>query len=134
MRSRRLAALVAPAALAVALLSSCGSDEETATPEPAAEETGGESMGGESSTPEGADAVAIKGFKFTPAELTVEAGTELTVTNEDDAAHTLTAKDGSFDTGNLDGGDSGSITVDEPGEHEFFCEIHQYMRGSITVE
>lgn len=79
------------------------------------------------------EAVAIEGFAFDPADLTVDAGTELQVVNRDSAAHTLTAKDGSFDTGKLGADETGKVVLEKAGEYEFFCEIHQYMRGTITV-
>ena len=61
------------------------------------------------------DEIEIADFKFDPETVTVEAGTEVTWTNSDDAPHTATADDGSFDTGDLDKGDSASVTLDEPG-------------------
>ena len=51
------------------------------------------------------DAIEIADFKFDPETMTVEAGTEVTWTNSDDAPHTATADDSSFDTGDLDKGD-----------------------------
>ena len=53
--------------------------------------------------------------------------------NADGAAHTLTADDGSFDTGNLDGGASATITIDAPGRYAYFCDIHNYMTGVIEA-
>ena len=49
------------------------------------------------------------------------------------AAHTLTADDGSFDTGTLDGGRSARISVDAPGRYRYFCDIHNYMTGVIVA-
>lgn len=80
------------------------------------------------------DAVQILDFQFDPAELTVQAGAIVTFTNDDDFAHTAEADDSSFDTGNLDGGASGEVTLAEPGEYPYFCAIHNYMKGTITVE
>ena len=40
-------------------------------------------------------------FAYAPEDLTVPAGTEVTFTNSDDAPHTATADDGSFDTDTL---------------------------------
>lgn len=127
MISRRpLAALT----LGVGLLftAACGGEdaEEATAPATTPGEGGSESAGG-------ASTVAIKGFKFAPADLTVEAGQPLQVVNEDDVPHTLTAADDSFDTGELSGGEEAELTIEEPGEHPYICEIHQYMRGTVTV-
>ena len=77
----------------------------------------------------------IVDFEFTPPEITVAAGTEVTFTNDDTSPHTATADDDSFDTGKLDdGGDSGSVKLDEPGSYSYFCEFHPTMKGTIEVE
>ena len=52
----------------------------------------------------GADAVSISNFAFDPADLSVTAGTEVTWTNDDPTPHTVTAEDGSFDSGTLEPG------------------------------
>ena len=62
-------------------------------------------------------------------------GTEITVTNRDGAQHTLTADDGSFNTGGLNGGSTITITApDVPGTYTFVCNIHPSMTSSLTVE
>ena len=77
----------------------------------------------------------IVDFEFTPPDITVAAGTEVTFTNDDTSPHTATADDDSFDTGKLDdGGDSGSVKLDEPGTYSYFCEFHPTMKGTIEVE
>ncbi|OWY61624.1 hypothetical protein B7486_62795, partial [cyanobacterium TDX16] len=91
---------------------------------------GGESADSGSST---GDAVAIVDFTFDPGDLTVPAGTTVTFTNEDGADHTATGEDGSFDTDVLEEGDAAEVTFDEPGEISYFCDIHNYMTGTITV-
>jgi plastocyanin len=78
-------------------------------------------------------AVEIENFKFSPDNLEVAGGTTVQVTNADDVPHTLTADDGSFDTGNLAGGDSGSITVKGSGTVGYHCEIHDYMKATIEI-
>ena len=80
-----------------------------------------------------AAAITIQNFAFAPVELTVPAGTTLTVTNADSDAHTLTADDGSFDTGRIDPGASVTITLDQPGTYTYHCNFHQSMTGTITV-
>jgi plastocyanin len=82
---------------------------------------------------QGTEAVTIAGFAFSPAALTIEAGTTVTWTNQDSATHTATADDGSFDTGNIAQGQSVSITFDTPGTFTYHCSIHPNMVASITV-
>ncbi|MEE1805921.1 cupredoxin domain-containing protein [Streptomyces sp. BE133] len=50
---------------------------------------------GQSSAPAAANAVTIKNFAFSPAKLTVKAGTKVTWTNTDPDTHTVTSKQGS---------------------------------------
>ena len=78
--------------------------------------------------------ITIKNFAFAPQPLTVKAGTTITVTNGDDTTHTVTAAKGEFDTGEVDGGTTAQITVDRPGTYAYFCDIHQYMKGTIHVD
>ncbi|MGH8912325.1 MAG: plastocyanin/azurin family copper-binding protein [Acidimicrobiia bacterium] len=66
--------------------------------------------------------------------LTVKAGTTVTWTNQDGMMHTVTAAEGSFDSGFLDQGDTWSYTFDTPGEFEYFCSPHPWMRAKIIVE
>ena len=81
------------------------------------------------------DTVTIDDFEFIPTEAAVQAGTEVAVDNVDDVGHTLSSEDGGlFDTGGIDAGDSGTFTVDEPGEHPYICEFHPTMHGTLTVE
>ena len=78
-------------------------------------------------------AVAIKGMKFEPADLTVAVGDTVTFTNMDGAPHTGSAKDGSFDTGRLPKGQSGTVTIGAAGEHAYFCKVHPGMKGVIRA-
>jgi plastocyanin len=102
----------------------CGSDsdsEDTASAGDGAAATGG------------AKVLSIKDFTFKPEPLVVPKGTVIKVVNEDDAAHTATADDKSFDTGTLDKGASKEITLAEAGEIAYHCTIHDYMQGVIRV-
>ena len=76
-------------------------------------------------------AIAIKGMKFAPAELSVSVGDTVTFTNMDSAPHTGTAKDGSFETGKLSKGQSATVTIEAAGDIDFFCKIHRGMKGVI---
>jgi plastocyanin len=80
------------------------------------------------------NAVAIQGFVFDPPTAAVAAGSEVSWTNADPAAHTVTADDGSFDSGPMDPGRTFSATFDQPGSFAYHCEIHPTMKGTVTVE
>ncbi len=75
----------------------------------------------------------ISDFTFAPRVLEVRAGEPVTVNNRDGAAHTVTARDGAFDSGDLAGGASTTLRVDRAGRYRYFCEIHDYMQGVLDV-
>jgi plastocyanin len=77
--------------------------------------------------------VTIKDFKFGPASSSVHVGDTITWTNQDVAAHTATASDGSFNTGSLSQGKSGSHTFTKAGTFPYICSIHPSMKGTVTV-
>ena len=76
----------------------------------------------------------IVDFEYAPETLTVPAGTKVTWTNSDDAAHTATADDGSFDTDTLHQGDSAGVVLDEPGTYTYYCRFHAFMKATIEAE
>jgi plastocyanin len=79
-------------------------------------------------------AIDIDNFAFTPATLTVSAGTTVTWKNEDDSPHRIGDKDGTFKSAALDTDDSFSHTFAAPGEYPYICTIHPYMVGKIIVK
>lgn len=79
-------------------------------------------------------AVSIKGMRFDPPVLTVAVGDTITFTNEDGAPHTATAGNGAFDTGRLNRGESATVTVATAGAHDYICEIHPMMKGTVTAQ
>jgi plastocyanin len=101
----------------------------------AAEETTTTAAGGGGGAEAGAGTVEIVDFRFQPSPLEVDAGTTVTFTNGDETTHTATSTDGpaSFDTGEIGGGASGEVTVDEPGTYQYQCGIHPDMLGTIEV-
>jgi len=78
-------------------------------------------------------AVPIKGFAFNPADLTVKKGTKITWTNEDSAAHNVTAGDDTFKSKTLNQGDTFTWTADKAGQWDYVCTFHSNMKGHITV-
>ena len=77
--------------------------------------------------------VSIQDFFFSPAQITVQPGTTVTWMNNGQAPHTVTADDGSFDSETLQPGQSFSFTFANAGTFSYFCEIHPFMTGSVTV-
>ena len=111
-----------PFLAAAVLLGGCGSSDDRK--ETTAPKTGGG----------GATTVSMKNIKFTPHDLTVKSGQKITWTNDDAAAHTVTAKSGGeLDSGNLAQGASFSFTPERAGTIEYFCAIHPTMLGTIEV-
>lgn len=81
-------------------------------------------------------------LRFDPPQLEVKAGSTLVFANVGGKPHSLTAFDGTFNSGILQPGPEGgrfagsntTIRLDKPGTYEFFCEIHpQVMKGTLTV-
>ena len=77
--------------------------------------------------------VTIRDFAFSPKSVTIDVGDTVTWTNKDTVKHSATAEDGSFDTGLLGKGRSGSNTFDEAGTFQYICKPHPFMKGTITV-
>jgi len=81
---------------------------------------------------------------YEPTPLTVKVGDTIAVENKDISPHTVTnGKDATdptmgklFDTSIINAGDSGEIvTTDlQPGEYPYFCSVHPYMTGTLTVQ
>ena len=81
---------------------------------------------------------------YDPDELTVKKGDTITVDNVDTMPHTVTnGESGSdpnsgklFDTSIINGGDSAEIDTSavDAGAHPYYCMVHPYMTGSLTIE
>jgi plastocyanin len=72
-------------------------------------------------------------YKFSPAKVTVQAGSKVVWTNNSDAPHTVTADDSSFDSGSFSENGSFEQTFSTPGEFGYHCTIHDYMHAKVTV-
>jgi len=142
---KHVTALLTIAAIAL-LAVGCSGDDESATTsdaEPAAEAAEANAApeteaSADEAPAAGASAtsavIEIEGFAFSSLG-PVAPGTDITVSNLDGAQHTLTADDGSFNTGGLEGNATTTITApDAPGTYSFICNIHPQMTGSLTVE
>ena len=77
--------------------------------------------------------VSIIDMVYAPATVEVSAGTTVHWTNDDSVIHTVTARDGSFNSGVMQTGDMFSQTFDEPGTYDYFCAIHPLQGGTVVV-
>jgi len=78
--------------------------------------------------------IDIRSFQYEPDPLVVSSGERVVVVNSDDTVHTVTSDErGVFDTGDLSGDQRATLSPLEPGTYDYFCAIHNYMRGSIRV-
>jgi plastocyanin len=72
---------------------------------------------------------------YSPMDLTVVIGVNNTVkwSNNDLMAHTVTAEDGSFDSGNMNPGATYTFTFAKPGAYHYVCTYHHWMHGTVNV-
>ena len=77
---------------------------------------------------------------FIPYEVTVDVGGVVTWSNDDSAAHTVTAgtifdgPSGAFDSGLFLAGTTFSHKFEQVGEFPYFCIVHPWMDGIVTVQ
>ena len=83
--------------------------------------------------PQGASTQQVKQY-YLPVNASVPKDATITWTNKDIAPHTATAGDGSFDTGIISVGSTGSASVRGQGDIQYQCTIHPWMHGSLQVE
>jgi plastocyanin len=159
MRSEGITGKTLPLLLSLALAAllvmsfACGDDDD----DDGGDDNGGDETSAASAT-DGGDGggdggefeVIATDFAFDPSELSVAAGSDvsITMTNEGAAPHNLrvAGEDGEYDTDddavtdpdNIGGGESGTLEWTAPeaaGDFEFRCDFHPaQMTGTITVE
>src|ERR687896_623060 len=81
---------------------------------------------------------------YDPDDLTVAAGSEVTVTNDDTLPHTVTSGTSptdpnsaqSFDTSLINGGESATLSLAQvaAGQYDYYCMVHPYMTGKLVVQ
>jgi len=82
--------------------------------------------------------VEIVDSSFSSAELTVPVGSTVVWTHNGSLPHTVTADDGSFDSGTLQNGEAFEFTFTQAGTFLYHCEFHggsggQGMAAAVTV-
>jgi plastocyanin/uncharacterized membrane protein len=77
--------------------------------------------------------VIIKNFRFQPAQLSVRPGESIEFKNEDIYAHTVTADDGSFDSGLIQPGSTWTLTLAKAGTVAYHCAPHPNMKATLVA-
>jgi len=76
---------------------------------------------------------------YVPYDVTVDVGEQVTWSNDDTAAHTVTSgsaadgPDGIFDSSLFMAGTTFSHTFENEGTFNYFCMVHPWMQGIVTV-
>lgn len=76
---------------------------------------------------------AVQDFLFGPGRIEIAVGTTIVWTNDGQVVHTVSAEDGSFDTGSIEPGERRGLTFPRIGTFPFHCTPHPFMRGVIVV-
>lgn len=88
--------------------------------------------------PNGNSAIANTGF-YVPLNLEAMRGTTVTWQNEDNIGHVIQSQDGHgniipmFGSSVLNTGDTFSYKFDKPGVYYYFCTIHPWRTGVVTI-
>jgi cytochrome c oxidase subunit 2 len=112
--------------------------------------TGGNATSGGAAASAGVTLTILEGSSlqgnpdYDPDELTVKKGDKINVHNADTMPHTVTNGESGtdpnsgklFDTSIINGGDSAEIDTAavDAGAHPYYCMVHPYMTGTLTVE
>jgi len=75
--------------------------------------------------------VTMSNSTFTPASVTVMQTGSILWVNNDQQVHTVTADNGSFDSGDIQPGGSFGLAFTVIGPHPYHCKYHSEMRGLV---
>lgn len=75
--------------------------------------------------------VTMSNSTFTPASVTVMQTGSILWVNNDQQVHTVTANDGSFDSGDIQPGGSFGLAFNVVGPHPYRCKYHPEMTGLV---
>ena len=82
--------------------------------------------------------VDISNFAFVQDEIEISVGDTVEWVNGDATRHTITSgaddtADGTFDSGDVEAGETFRFTFTAAGEFAYFCDIHPTMTGTVLV-
>jgi plastocyanin len=79
-----------------------------------------------------ANTITIQNFTFNPGTLTVSQGAKVTWINQDPTTHKI--KSDTFNSSDLNQGNTFDFTFTTKGTFDYSCAIHPSMTGKIVVE
>jgi len=128
--------------LGAVALTGCGSSKKSNNNSAApatAPQGAGKSSSSSSTSASSSGKASIGDNFFQPKQIKVKAGTKVTWTNDGQVQHTVTADDGSFDSGSVDPDSTFSTTFDAPGTYQYYCAPHgsaglHGMAATIVVD
>jgi len=138
MKRKYLAIPIAILIAGLVVLGGCSSSTPTTTPtttpKTTPKTTPGTTPSTSSTTTSGAS-VKIIDFAFQPSTLTVSVGQEITWTNDGAVPHTVTADNGSFDSGQLQPGAQYKHSFSAAGTYAYHCSVHPtQMTATVIVQ
>jgi plastocyanin len=77
--------------------------------------------------------ITIHSFAFTPQTLTVDMGTTVTWTNQDETIHSIVCPELKLRSNPLDTNDSFNYVFRKAGTYDYICGVHPYMKGQVVV-
>jgi plastocyanin len=77
--------------------------------------------------------VTIEGTRFQPDDLVIRPGESVVWTNRDPFPHTVTATAGTFDSKEIQPGESWTYKAPKKGELTYVCTLHLTMKGTLRV-
>ena len=77
--------------------------------------------------------VEMREMAFGPGRLEAAVGSAVEWTNRDQVVHTVTADDGSWESGPIEPGATWRHTFDRAGDYPFHCTPHPFMKGMVVV-
>ena len=78
--------------------------------------------------------VTIDATNYAPKFVTVHLGDTVEWVNKDLLTHTVTARNGSFDSKEIAAGKTWSFTPKARGQFDYHCTLHTTMKGSLVVQ
>jgi plastocyanin len=83
-------------------------------------------------TAQAAGAITIDQFQYNPAELAASVNQPITITNNDDFPHTVTAEDKSFDV-TINPKGTATVTVPKAGNFPYTCTLHPGQHNPASI-